>query len=68
MTDNFNEKITLRLIDIDAQNAINAVLGSSRKYEISVFWQPIQYPHSSRLALAPDRRECCKLRIAHLVG
>jgi hypothetical protein len=36
VTDNFNEKITLRLTDTDAQNAINAVLGSSREYEISV--------------------------------
>ena len=36
VTDNFNEKITLRLTHTDAQNAINAVLGSSRKYEISV--------------------------------
>jgi hypothetical protein len=29
VTDNFNEKITLRLTDTDAQNAINAILGSS---------------------------------------
>jgi hypothetical protein len=36
VTDNFNEKITLRLTDTAAQNAINAVLGSSREYEISV--------------------------------
>jgi hypothetical protein len=36
VTDNFNEKITLRLSHTDAQNAINAVLGSSREYEISV--------------------------------
>jgi hypothetical protein len=36
LTNNFNEKITLRLTDTDAQNAIKAVLGSSREYEISV--------------------------------
>ena len=36
VTDNFNEKITLRLIDTDAQNVINAALGSSQEYEISV--------------------------------
>ncbi len=36
VTDNFNEKITLRLTDTDAQNAINAILGSPREYEISV--------------------------------
>ena len=36
VTDNFNEKITLRLTNTDAQNVINAVLGSSREYEISV--------------------------------
>jgi len=28
--------LNLRLVDTDAQNAINAVLGSSREYEISV--------------------------------
>jgi hypothetical protein len=36
VTDNFNEKITLRLTNSDAQSVINAVLGSSREYEISV--------------------------------
>ena len=36
MTGKFNEKITLRLTDTDAQSAINAVLGSSREYNISL--------------------------------
>jgi hypothetical protein len=36
VTDNFTEKITLRLTDTDAQNVINAVLGSWWEYEISV--------------------------------
>jgi len=36
LTDNFNEKITLRLVDTDAHSTISAVLGSSREYEISV--------------------------------
>ena len=35
-TDSFNEKITLKLTDTDAQNTIRAVLGSSGDYDISV--------------------------------
>jgi hypothetical protein len=35
-TDHFNEKITLSIVDTDAYNAINTVLGSSPGYEISV--------------------------------
>lgn len=36
VTGKFNEKITLRLTDTDAQSAINAVLGSPQEYNISL--------------------------------
>ncbi|PYT25669.1 MAG: hypothetical protein DMG57_24515 [Acidobacteria bacterium] len=34
--DNFNQRITLSLADIDARSAISAILGSTQDYDISV--------------------------------
>ena len=60
VTRKFNEKITLRLTDTDAQSAINAVLGSPRDYDISLLHNVIlirdkQVPPPEYLALRLPR-------------